>query len=162
MQERLEADFRPENALVVLSGRVGRPSFAIPERQLRFLVEKGFTLSDVSMMLNVSPRTVRSRLQQFGISIRDQYSRIPDMNLDQIVAGIFADFPNCGYRRMDGFLRSKGHRVQQTRIRDSARRVDPNGVILRSLEINVVRRRVYNVVAPLALWHIDGYHKLIR
>ncbi len=162
LQETLEHDFRQGNAIINSAGDVGRPPFVIPERQLRFLVENGFTAMDISNMLNVSPRTIRRRLQQFGISIRHQYTSISDANLDRIVSDIFSDFPNCGYRRLDGFLRSKGYRVQQIRIRDCARRVDPNGVLLRSLEINVVRRRVYNVVAPLALWHIDGYHKLIR
>ena len=42
------------------------------------------------------------------------------------------------------------------------RRVDPEGVLLRALTINTVNRRKYQVYAPLALWHIDGNHKLIR
>ena len=62
----------------------------------------------------------------------------------------------------DGSLRSRGYRIQQKRIHESVRRVDPDGVLLRSLEIHVIRRRAYDVVRPLALLHIDGYHKLIR
>ena len=42
------------------------------------------------------------------------------------------------------------------------RRVNPEGVLLRALELNVVRRRSYQVQGPLSLWHIDGNHKLIR
>ena len=41
-------------------------------------------------------------------------------------------------------------------------RVDPEGVLIRSLELSTVNRRRYQVYAPLALWHIDGNHKLIR
>ena len=52
--------------------------------------------------------------------------------------------------------------VQQVWIRESTRRVDPEGVLLRALTINTVNRRKYQVYAPLALWHIDGNHKLIR
>ncbi|XP_066030637.1 uncharacterized protein [Pocillopora verrucosa] len=28
--------------------------------------------------------------------------------------------------------------------------------------MNAIRRHVYNVLSPLALWHMDGNHKLIR
>ena len=38
--------------------------------------------------------------------------------------------------------------------------VDPIGRRLRSM--NAIHRRVYNVRSPLALWHMDGNHKLIR
>lgn len=39
-------------------------------------------------------------------------------------------------------------------------RVDPQGVAVRWLRLTP--RRQYNVSGPLALWHIDGNHKLIR
>lgn len=102
---------------------------------------------------------MKRRLHEFDISVRGQYSVMSDEELDATVRD---EFPNCGYRRMAGFLKSKGLTLQQTRIRHNVRRVDPDGVLLRSLEINVVTRRTYNVIAPMALWHIDGYHKLIR
>jgi hypothetical protein len=41
-------------------------------------------------------------------------------------------------------------------------RVDPEGILLRALEMNTIRRRQYSVAGPLSLWHIDGNHKLIR
>ena len=44
-------------------------------------------------------------------------------------------------------------------------RVNPEGCLLRSLDLktlNVLQRRKYQVYGPLALWHIDGNHKLIR
>ena len=63
---------------------------------------------------------------------------------------------------MTGFLRSRGLRIQQHRIRESMRRVDPAGVLLMSLEMRITQRRRYQVPGPLALWHIDGNHKLIR
>ena len=61
---------------------------------------------------------------------------------------------------LKGLLHSKGHRVQRERIRQSLLRTDPMGVIHRWKE--AARRRHYNVQSPLALWHIDGNHKLIR
>lgn len=63
---------------------------------------------------------------------------------------------------MTGFLLARGLRVQQERIRESMRRVDPEGVLLRALQLNTVNRGQYSVYSPLALWHIDTNHKLIR
>ncbi|XP_057186595.1 uncharacterized protein LOC130552378 [Triplophysa rosa] len=42
------------------------------------------------------------------------------------------------------------------------RRVDPQGVLMRSLQLNPRRRRKYSVPGPNSLWHIDANHKLIR
>ncbi|KAF7653786.1 hypothetical protein LDENG_00078580 [Lucifuga dentata] len=41
-------------------------------------------------------------------------------------------------------------------------RVDPNGVLIRTLQLNPRRHRRYSAEAPNSLWHIDGNHKLIR
>ena len=61
---------------------------------------------------------------------------------------------------LKGLLQSQGHRVQRERLRQSLIRTDPLGVLQRWTV--AVRRRKYNVNSPLALWHIDGNHKLIR
>ena len=45
-------------------------------------------------------------------------------------------------------------------MRNSLRRIDPSGVERRVRR--VLHRRTYYVEAPNALWHLDGYHKLIR
>lgn len=75
---------------------------------------------------------------------------------------ILAMFPNCGYRRTRGFLRAKGLHVQWRRIQDSMRRVCPEGILMRALQLTTVERRIYTVRSPLSLWHVDGNHKLIR
>ena len=59
-----------------------------------------------------------------------------------------------------GHVCSKGLRIQWERVRQSLLRTDPSGVHQRRRES--IRRRVYRVSGPLALWHIDGNHKLIR
>ena len=61
---------------------------------------------------------------------------------------------------MQGHLLQEGHRVQQYRIRESLFRVDPEGVSIRWA--STVQCRTYSVTSPLALWHFDGNHKLIR
>ena len=82
--------------------------------------------------------------------------------LTNISKKIIRDFPNIGYRSVKGHLANIGHIIQQNRIKESMRRVDFEGVLFRRFLLKPVQRRVYNVRAPLSLWHIDGYHKLIR
>ncbi|XP_053281934.1 uncharacterized protein LOC128443164 isoform X2 [Pleuronectes platessa] len=63
---------------------------------------------------------------------------------------------------MVGHLKAQGINIQRQRVQESMRRVDPNGVVVRTLQLNPQRRRKYFVPAPNSLWHIDGNHKLIR
>ena len=88
------------------------------------------------------------------------FSQISDGELDDFVTSAQQSHPNIGIRIVKGLLQSKGHRVQKERIRQSLLRTDPIGVMQRWSV--AVRSRRYNVHSPLALWHIDGHHKLIR
>ena len=96
----------------------------------------------------------------YGLSITSMYTDISDEELDEVVRDIQRQFPMCGNRQMQGHLLSRGIRLQQIRIRESQRHVDPEGTIIRRL--SVLNRREYSVPAPLSLYHIDGHHKLIR
>jgi transcriptional regulator with XRE-family HTH domain len=144
------------------TGACGRPKFNITKEQLQFLLERGFSVPDIAQTLGVSVSTIERRLREFRIPARSFYSVIDDETLDRTIRDISRSFPSAGYRRMTGFLLSRGIKVQQERIRESMWRVDPEGVLIRSLELSTVNRRRYQVYAPLALWHIDGNHKLIR
>ena len=95
-----------------------------------------------------------------GLSIRAEYVQISDDELDAVIADISHEFPMCGNRQMQGHLLSHGFRVQQQRIRDAQRRVDPEGSLMRCL--HAVNRRQYHVPAPLSLRHINGNNKLIK
>ena len=146
--------------LLVNQTRRGRPKFDISKEQLEHLLDLHFSCPKIAYLLGVSLRTVRRRMTEYGLSVSALYSQISDGELDRLVDDIRGSFPNCGYRMMDGHLRQRGIRVTQARIRDSMHRVDPQGVVLRWRE--AVQRRKYRVSSPLALWHIDGNHKLIR
>ena len=62
---------------------------------------------------------------------------------------------------MNGHLSALGVHVPRAKLRTSIHRVhDPINTALR--KSIVVRRRVYHVSGPNAVWHIDGNHKLIR
>ena len=113
-------------------------------------------------MLGVSERTVRRRMNDFGLSIASQYGVLSDALLDSEVRSILSMHPNAGYRMMTGFLYAKGLRIQQRRVRASLDRVDPVGVADRWSRNRAINRRAYFVPHPNALWHIDGNMSLIR
>lgn len=146
----------------IFSGERGRPKMEIPKEQLEFLVEKRFSAGDIAKLFSVSKRTVERRLNKFGISVRASYAPLSNDELDAVVTDIISEFPNVGCKRMTGLLFSRGHRDQQTRICESMRRVNPEAVLLRTLELRLIQRRSYHVQGPLSLWHLDGNHKLIR
>ena len=73
-----------------------------------------------------------------------------DDELDQVIESILKDFPNSCYKKMKGFSLSRGHRVQEKKIRKSMRRMDPEGVLFQTLQSRPVLRRVYLFTRPLA------------
>ena len=155
---------RPVHSMYIAAmeygGLAGRPRYDIPQDQLEYLLQSRFSVPQIALLLNVSVRTVRRRMERYDLSVRSLYASISDHELDVIVGQIQEQFGLCGNRQMQGHLLAQGVRVQQQRIRESQRRVDPGGVVLRRL--TSINRRRYRVNGPLALWHIDGNHKLIR
>ena len=89
-----------------------------------------------------------------------KYSNISDAALDGAVQEIQGHHPGVGIRMLTGHLKRQGLTVQRERVRQSLLRTDPSGVLQRWRDS--IRRRVYSVPFPQALWHIDGNHKLIR
>ena len=135
-------------------GSVGRTRYDILVGTLEFL---WIHCADV---LCVSVRTVSRHMSLYGLSINATFTNISEQESDAIVASIQEEFPLGGYRQMQGHLKAQGLRVQQGRVRESQRRVDPGGCVM--LRLSSMNRRVYRVNGPLALWHIEGNHKLIR
>ncbi len=68
--------------------------------------------------------------------------------------------PAHGIRTVQSRLRASGFILQRERVRESLYRVDPSGVEARLRR--TLHPRQYSVPGPNSLWHIDGYHKLIR
>ena len=144
----------------LLSGSIGRPRYEISFHQLETLIFMNLTVPQIAQIVGVSVSTIRRRMTYFNLSIRDTYSRINDTDLDSVVQDIQIQFPGWGNRHVYGCLVSRGIRVQFQRVRESQRRVDPVGSIMRRL--TRVQRRRYAVQGPRHLWHVDGNHKLIR
>ncbi|XP_019858930.1 PREDICTED: uncharacterized protein LOC109587130 isoform X2 [Amphimedon queenslandica] len=132
-------------SVTIVYNGVGRPRFTVPQ---------------ISHLFGVSVSTIRRRMSELRLLVRSYYSTVSDSDLDAIIMGIQELYPMCGNRQMQGHLLSRGYRIQQCRIRESQRRIDPYGTALRKL--HVLNRREYSVPSPLSLYHIDGHHKLIR
>uniref|UniRef100_A0A7M5XKU5 Integrase catalytic domain-containing protein n=2 Tax=Clytia hemisphaerica TaxID=252671 RepID=A0A7M5XKU5_9CNID len=145
------------------TGRVGRPKIMISREQLLFLLTYDFTYADIARIFCVNAQTIRRRMREFNIDEDfKRYTDISDENLDSIVREITLSFPSTGIRNMKGFLASMDIRVTWERVRSSMWRTDPEGILNRSIHRRLIHRRVYSVPGALALWHIDGNHKLIR
>jgi len=143
-------------------GNKGAPQFDITEQMLEFYIENGFTTKEISQMLNVSESTIKRRISKYKMYIRDTYSDLTDSQLDKEIEDILKEFPNTGYKCMRGFLLHRSIKIQENRVRLSMRRVDPEGIMLRTMQSRPIFRRKYSVAGPLSLWHMDGNHKLIR
>jgi hypothetical protein len=96
------------------------------------------------------------------LQIRGTYSNITDLDLNQVILEILSTFPNTGYKRMKGFLLSRGIKVTEYRIRDLLRTLDPIGVYQRTTQNRAIFRRQYYVDYSNQLWHLDTNMKLIR
>lgn len=143
-----------------LTGDPGRPKIEITQAQLEYFLEKRFTCPDIAKMLSVSVRTVRRRLEEYVISSSRSFDNISDDDLSKVIAEILKTWPRSGYRMVEGCLRARRYKIQQIRVRKLMRFLDPEGTVERWQ--NTIKRRVYSVSGPNALWHIDGNHKLIR
>ena len=115
------------NTPILYDGTIGRPRYDIPREQLEFLLSRKFSVTAVAALLNVSVRTVRRRMEDNGLYVRSLYSTLSNDELDSIVSSIQSRFGLCGNRQMMGHLFALGITVQQERVRESQRRVDPGG-----------------------------------
>ena len=143
----------------IITNMPGRPSYDINEDQLRSLIDLRFTAPQISELLHVSTRTIERRLAEYGISARS-FSTITDEELDIVVMEIKTFHPNSGSKSLAWYLVSRNVKVPREWLRQSLQRVYLVGVSVRSCR--AIHRRVYSVSRPLALWHFDGNHKLIR
>ncbi|XP_072035520.1 uncharacterized protein [Amphiura filiformis] len=144
-----------------LTGRPGRPRLNINPQHLQSLRDLNFSWEAIAKMFGTSSRTIRNRRRrdpQFQ-DLDMGYSSISDNHLDEILEGVLSISERSGETFMIGALRSRGYKIQRSRIRKSLQRVDPVGRALRRRR--VIYRRSYRVPRPNYIWHIDGNHKLI-
>ena len=136
---------------------INTDQFDIDQNRLTYFVEQGFRICDIAAIFDCSRKTIERRMTKYGI---DRYTTVTNEDLDRLVEEITTLFPRCGEKTIAGRLIAGGIRVPRQRVRDSLLRVDPTGLHARCR--NILHRRKYQVASPNALWHLDGYHKLIR
>ncbi len=102
--------------LVPGNGR-GRPRLNIQKEQLEYLLHLGFKCPQIAAVIGVSLSTVRRRMTEYGLSVTALYSNITNRELDTLITQIMGNFPNCGYRMVEGHLLRQGHRITHARIR---------------------------------------------
>jgi transcriptional regulator with XRE-family HTH domain len=110
--------------------------------------------------LGIGRDTLRQNLKDQELYGAVKFADISSDELDTVLRFYKNLKPNSGIRFAAAFLRFLGVRVQKEYIRLSLKRIDGLGEILRNHA--AIDRRTYEVPRPNYLWHIDGYHKLIR
>jgi hypothetical protein len=135
--------------------------------------------SGISMLLDLSARTVRRRLMEYdlagpGVAPIQRYlredgtldvvyngepapgPRHSEAEIDSIVASHLEVFPNLGRSMIAGALRSSGQRLTHREVRASYDRLQ--GGPTQTFADRRIHRRSYHVAGPNSLWHHDGQH----
>lgn len=107
--------------------------------------------SDINLLSQQAPSNAANTV----VSYTGPLSGISDEELDNFIARLRAHYRRAGISMLNGMLRRLGLRVTRERIRASLMRVDPVQRVFQRIRI---RRRVYSVAGPMALWHHDGQH----
>lgn len=93
-----------------VTAQTGQSFQFITQDQLQYLLEHHFKVREIAHIYSVSVRTIRRRMTQYGLSVRQTYSAISDHELQQKVSDFIANCPNTGYKVVTGYLTSIGHR----------------------------------------------------
>lgn len=142
------------------SGKRGRPRKNISASWLTDAVQgkRRITFTKLAELVGVHRHTLRAYLKRYNVYHR--FCQISTEDLDLLVRLYKLHKPASGLRYVVGFMRSHGLRIQRKRVRDSMRRVDGLGQVLRNHA--AINRQKYSVPHSNYLWHLDGHHKLIK
>ena len=112
---------------------MGRPKLVINLTKIDYLRSWQFTGTTICHTLCVSRTTLWWRLKEVNYNFRQEgrFTVTSDIDLHQQVAGIKAEFENCGEKVVIGIIRSTGIHVPRHRVRDIIRRIDPINTALR-------------------------------
>uniref|UniRef100_A0A669F617 Uncharacterized protein n=1 Tax=Oreochromis niloticus TaxID=8128 RepID=A0A669F617_ORENI len=140
----------------VSEGKLGRPNYNVSPVQLQILTEMFLSITQIAKLLGISVRTVKRRLHEYGISIKQCYSTTSDEELDNLVRSIKTRTPHVGYRMMKGMLQAMGHHVQWKRVYSSMHRLDSAGIFSRMTRLGFVVRSRGGSREIFLGWHEGG------
>lgn len=144
----------------IRTGKPGRPRKIISPSFLRDVFAKHRNISVPLLSSKITGSRWLVNQHRKALGIRRSFSAWTNEELDRFTSDTKEERPALGMKFVQARLRSEGIKVQRERVRQSIKRVDPVGVVLRKKK--TIRRRQYKVARPDALWHADGYHKLIK
>lgn len=85
---------------------------------------------------------------------------LDEPRITELVHNFLRDSPGRGVELTRGYLRSQNAFVPREHVRQLVRSIDPEGTELRKRK--TIKRRVYNSKGIHHVWHMDGWHKLIK
>ena len=136
---------------------IGRPTIEVHTEDILALA-LNFKWTDIAR-LQISRSTLYNKLAELGLGI-STYTQITDAELNDIITKIRRDHPRDGEAMTNGHLVRLGVQVPRRRLRQLIHRVDHEATVAR--QGRTIRRRIYSVPHPNAVWHIDTHHKLIK
>ena len=92
----------------------GRPKSDINPAEVKFLMAKGFSKSNISSLLDVSWKNLHNRLKTWDPATFSKYTAMNDAELDDKVREIKSIHSNDGEVMMAGHLKSRGTFVTRT------------------------------------------------
>lgn len=145
--------------IVRILGKRGCPFKVIAPAYLQeaFKGSRRLGIERLATALGVHRHTLVKYLEQNGIHYK--FTRLTNAEIDALVKGFCTVKPDSGFSYLVGYIHILGHCLQRRRVQASLQRVDVLGSVLR--QNTTIKRRVYKVPQPNALWHLDGHHKLI-
>ena len=69
-------------------------------------------------------------MKEYGINTSRPFSDISDDDLIELLRETRKECPRSGYRMMLGYVRARGYRVSQFRVRQMLRKQDPEGTVI--------------------------------
>ena len=95
-------------------------------------------------------------MRKYGLSVNLSYSNISTPDLERLVYEICTENNELGEVFVKARLLHIGHRVQRQRVHNAI-----HATVGAIIQPRRIARRVYCVLAPLSLLHLDANHKLI-
>ena len=96
-------------------------------------------------LIGVSERKLRHWEVENDVST---HTELNEENIDEIITELLTVSPNSGERMIFVGLKARGLRIRRQQVRDSLNRVRPERLSMS----RKIKRRVYNVAHPNALW----------
>lgn len=136
--------------------------FNVDSEIVNHYLDNGHSWTGIAIMLRISTKTLLDwRHRTNFIDLRTPFDAD---EVDEIIRKYVEGQPQIGETQIIGHIKAnyniKGSRDQ---FRASIGRVDPFSLWERREQFGrKIVRRVYDIIAPHKLWHLDGWHKLIR